>query len=481
MIDYQPVNIEAFQDALLAMPDRHPPHEPRQSETGFDADRVAAIFRRLPSWLRNKIAHEPEHGKRSEHFANVISDLFESGLSFNEVFSVAEGAPFARKYQSEGRNDLAKRIEDRRQDWEAKGAKVKRGQSARPAKPLTVYDAVEFEAAETPERKWLVPDYLPGSEVTLLGADGGTGKTQLALQLGYCCATGLPWLGIEVAPCKALYYGAEDPVTELCYRYKQIQKAIPSAGIEKGAFGLITVADDDAELALFDKDGSIQPTQRFRELDAILTNRSPKLLILDAAADVMGGDEINRRQVRSFFRLLRSLALKHSCAILLLAHPSVDGMKTGRGYSGSTHWNNAARSRLYLTTPTEDGEAVDTDLRQLTLEKSNRAKRGLMIAMRWQDGVFVRETLEDASEGIVIARAKSVFLEILSDFNRQGRRVGVNSGHNYAPAVFEQEPKAAGMKRKFFQKAMSALLQEERIVITKCGSPSKPRDQLEVA
>ena len=59
-----------------------------------------------------------------------------------------------------------------------------------------------------------------------------------------------------------------------------------------------------------------------------------------------------------------------NAAVIILAHPSVDGIKTGRGYSGSTHWNNAVRSRLYFTTgpQTKDEEAgppSDPDTRLL--------------------------------------------------------------------------------------------------------------------
>jgi hypothetical protein len=41
--------------------------------------------------------------------------------------------------------------------------------------------------------------------------------------------------------------------------------------------------------------------------------------------------------------LLKRLARKHDCAILLLAHPSLTGLNTGSGMSGSTGWNNAVR------------------------------------------------------------------------------------------------------------------------------------------
>jgi len=44
--------------------------------------------------------------------------------------------------------------------------------------------------------------------------------------------------------------------------------------------------------------------------------------------------------------MLRGLAFKADCAILLLAHPSVAGMSSGSGLSGWTSWDNSVRSRL---------------------------------------------------------------------------------------------------------------------------------------
>jgi RecA-family ATPase len=75
-------------------------------------------------------------------------------------------------------------------------------------------------------------------------------------------------------------------------------------------------------------------TQSFRELAVV-------------PADMFSGDENSRPQSRQFIGLLKRLARKHDCAFLLLAHPSLTGLNTGSGMSGSTGWNNAVRSRLY--------------------------------------------------------------------------------------------------------------------------------------
>jgi RecA-family ATPase len=57
-----------------------------------------------------------------------------------------------------------------------------------------------------------------------------------------------------------------------------------------------------------------------RDLGAICT-------VLDTSADVFGGDEINRSQVRQFIGLLKGICLRTGSTILLLSHPSVAGMQ----------------------------------------------------------------------------------------------------------------------------------------------------------
>ena len=47
-----------------------------------------------------------------------------------------------------------------------------------------------------PERKWIVPDWVPYGVVTGLYGDGGLGKTLLAQQLQTSTALGRRWLGL---------------------------------------------------------------------------------------------------------------------------------------------------------------------------------------------------------------------------------------------------------------------------------------------
>lgn len=68
------------------------------------------------------------------------------------------------------------------------------------------FSAASLEGKLVPPRHWLVRDLVPSGTVTLLGGDGGTGKSLLALQLACAVATGGKWLDRQwpaVAPCSS--------------------------------------------------------------------------------------------------------------------------------------------------------------------------------------------------------------------------------------------------------------------------------------
>jgi hypothetical protein len=74
-----------------------------------------------------------------------------------------------------------------------------------------------------PERKWLAYGRIPAGDVTLLSADGGSGKTEIAVQLSISVALGLSdWLGVCVEAGLALMVSAEEPEEDIRMRCDRI-------------------------------------------------------------------------------------------------------------------------------------------------------------------------------------------------------------------------------------------------------------------
>jgi RecA-family ATPase len=208
----------------------------------------------------------------------------------------------------------------------------------------------------------------------------------------------------------------------------------------------------------------------------------PRVVIFDALADLFGGEENVRRHVRGFIVLLKQLAIRNKLAVILIAHPSLSGMNSGSGLSGSTDWHNGPRARLYFERPKDkEGKVFDDDLRILTVKKVQYAKEGTIFRLRRKAGYFVYEAREGGAtydRAATAAKAESIFLSLLQTFEEQGRAVSPSPSPSFAPGVFEQEAEAEGVTKTALKRAMSKLLKDNRIHIETFGPPSKQRKKL---
>ncbi|MER9900109.1 AAA family ATPase [Mesorhizobium sp. M0130] len=332
-----------------------------------------------------------------------------------------------------------------------------------------------------PRREWFIEDMVPMRQVTILNGDGGVGKSLLALQIAAASAMSVDTLGLEPLAKPVLYLGAEDGADEFHRRLADIVAHHGAGFDDLFRFRLLPLADRDALLCVPNRAGVMEPTTLWKRIVATIQDLKPGLVVLDTAADLFGGDEIKRSQVRQFISMLRKVAMESECAIMLLAHPSVAGMQSGSGSSGSTAWNNSVRSRLYLTRP-EGKDDSDPDARVLTTKKINYGKVGNELRMRWQDGVFVLDDGKPtAASGLLNRRTDETFRSLLSAVNRTGQRVASTKGVNYAPTVLASRPDADGFTKKQFEAAMQRLLADGMVKVVWEGPPSKPRQRLIVS
>jgi RecA-family ATPase len=328
-------------------------------------------------------------------------------------------------------------------------------------KPLAVIDPCSLFGIPVPDRKWIVLEWLPVGYTTALYGDGGLGKTLVVQQLMTSCATGRPWLGLAVEPCKVFGLFCEDDEDELHRRQDAINCQYGINFSDLGNMRWVSGVGANNLLMTFERDGQGFRTDRLEELTQVVKLFAAKLVIIDTAADTFGGNENDRGQVRQFIgTALNKLARDIGGAVLLCAHPSRSGLSaTGDLDGGSTAWSNTVRSRWSLTRPRDDDTPADTDERILTRRKANYAAKGLDIKMRWQRGVLVPLSASNDFAGLASRRsAEEVFLRCLDEANAAGRRVS-DSKHagNYAPKVFSKSPSAEEYKARDLTLAMERL------------------------
>jgi RecA-family ATPase len=354
-------------------------------------------------------------------------------------------------------------------------------------RPETVADlplvtASSLAGKPVPSRRWIVQDMIPDRNVTMLSGDGAVGKSTLLLQLGVAVATGREWIGASPEKGSAVFLAAEDDMDELHRRLRAIVASM--AGLSLGDLGnlhLIPLAGRDAVMGAPEgKSSIIRPTAVFRGLVKHVETIKPRLVILEPLSDIFAGNENARPEARQFIGLFSGLAIDHSLAVALAAHPSLYGMSSGTGTSGSTAWGNSVRARLYLETiKGDDGREIDASLRVLRVKKSNYGPPGLELRLRWSNGVFLLDGPAGGFDKLAAeATAEGVFLDLLGMMQSQGRDVSPNPSKTYAPTVFEKHPNAEGIRKEAFERAMERLLRDERLHVEPFGPPSKQRKRL---
>jgi RecA-family ATPase len=343
--------------------------------------------------------------------------------------------------------------------------------------PLPFISILGWHGEPVPEREWCVLNRVPMRNVTLFSGEGAIGKSIVSLQLSIAHILGEDWLGTMPTPGPALVVACEDDGAELHRRIFQILEHYGASFADLKDLHLISLAGEDALLATPEKNGLIKPTKLFDRLKQAACDIRPKLIVLDNSADVFGGSENDRAQVRQFIGILRGLAIVADAGVLLTSHPSLTGISTNTGLSGSTAWNASVRSRLYMKrATTEKDEEPDPNLRVIEVMKSNYGPVGETIMVRWKDGIFLPEAGTFLDKLAAEQKADQIFCDQVAQYTRQGRNVSIKpNAPSYAPTEFakEQGAREAGIKKRDFEAAMRRLLTAGKIRVESYGPPSR--------
>jgi RecA-family ATPase len=334
-------------------------------------------------------------------------------------------------------------------------------------------DPRTLEGLPVPKRRFVVTPWIPIGRATGLYGAGGIGKTTLMQML--CTSTALDpvkfpnanWLGLPVRRSRSVLLFCEDDCDEMHSRQEEINRSYGCTFDDLGDMLWLPRLGTDNTLMTFEN-GRAARTPFFHDLLAIIKGHRAELAVWDTLTDVFGGSEIDRGQARRFVQEGPAyVAREIDGAVICCAHPSLSGISSGTGTSGSTGWDGAFRSRLYLSSPTDDdsGEAPDTNERVLTRMKANWAKIGETIQMRWCDGVFIADQAAGGIIGSIERRtADRVFADMLDKVTAENQPVSSNSrAGNYAPRLFAKRPDRDGFKAMDFEGAMQRLFAQGAI------------------
>jgi RecA-family ATPase len=329
----------------------------------------------------------------------------------------------------------------------------------------------------------------------VFSGEGAGGKSTLALQLGVAHVLGRDWLGSmpELGP--AIVIDAEDDTNVMHRRAANIRDHYRATSINpdeeisfkkliNDGLHLVSLVNEDATLAAASRSGKIEPTMLYKRLLKDAGEIRPKLISIASSANVYAGNEIDRSQVQQFASLLTRLAIAGNGYVILIAHPSLTGITSDTGLSGTTQWHNAVRARCYLkSVKPEAGEQPDNDLRELVFKKNQYGRVDDSVTLRYQNGLYLPipgvASLDRAAHE---NRADDVFLDLLRRFTKENRFVGSTKSPIYAPAVFskEEEAKRATLSSKTLEAAMVRLFKAGKIWNEPHGKPSRQRYHLAI-
>lgn len=178
---------------------------------------------------------------------------------------------------------------------------------------------------------------IPGGYPTTLVADGGTGKSFLALHLAMTvAATGSDWLGFKVSGGKVLYLDFELDARVTVAR---------AARVANGLWAKPGLPENLHYIAC--REEGLKLSDAFRRLEGWIRDHDYKLVVVDSLSIAMSDDPSDPTKVIDLLNRRLNHVSKTDCGVLLLDHRPKAQAGTDsdqRGAFGSVFKRNIARS-----------------------------------------------------------------------------------------------------------------------------------------
>jgi hypothetical protein len=166
--------------------------------------------------------------------------------------------------------------------------------------------------------EWVIDQLIAEGSLSVFYGEPGSKKTYALISLAVCVALGKTWLGHVSHPRKVLIVDEESGERRLTLR---IGAAL------RGELGEEDTPLEFVSLAGFKMDKK----KDVKVLHDLVEERDVGLLIIDALADIMEGDENSKQDTQPVFSALRKIAESTNTAIIVIHHSNKSG-----GYRGSS-------------------------------------------------------------------------------------------------------------------------------------------------
>jgi len=273
-----------------------------------------------------------------------------------------------------------------------RAAEASQENTGSPQGRYTVHNAADALAPRPPV-KWIVEGLIYDKSVTVMYGDGGTKKTWAGMYLAACVASGAAWGDVETHKTRVLFVDEENGESEISGRAAFcIRGALSDASADLRYISLAAFHLDDP------KDEAI--------LTAEILAQGAGLVILDALADLMIGDENAKQDTQPVFNALRRIAEKTGAAILVIHHANKQG-----SHRGSSVIKDAPDILLQVASDPE------SNFVNFKTEK-NRKGKALKWAMcaTWTPDSFYLTAAEAREKAKVLSKSQEYVMRYLNEY-----------------------------------------------------------------
>lgn len=186
-----------------------------------------------------------------------------------------------------------------------------------------------------PKANWLIKSYLDMGSLAVLFGEPGSMKSFLAIDMGYCIATGKEWHGNPVRKSGPVFYIAGEGFAGLSKRLRawSLAKGIDLEGIP------FFISNRPTQLL---DPGST--SEVIRSIDELKDKHGlPVFVVIDTLNRNFGsGDENNTEDMTAFIQSIdMAIRTRYGCSVLIIHHTPLNDPKRARGASalrGALDW-----------------------------------------------------------------------------------------------------------------------------------------------
>ena len=196
--------------------------------------------------------------------------------------------------------------------------------------PLDAEETLDWgmPAEDLPLREWLLGNTALCGQLTVIGGQGGSNKSSLALMGAMSVSSGQAILGMRVHKCvNAMVINNEDPKSESKRRFVGIRDALMDMSKRPEHFIKIIglpeqEGDKPVHLATLHENGELEFHEEVWDwLRTLIVSNNLGYLVLDPLVSlVLGPIENNNSAMHTLTARVRSLAFQTGCSIIIVAH-----------------------------------------------------------------------------------------------------------------------------------------------------------------